>query len=199
MRILIVGATGTVGRAVRAELEKRHEIVTAGRGVADITVDITSVESIKKMYETVGRIDAVISATGSTHFGPLTELTPELNEKSIDSKLKGQINLVLLGLNHINDGGSFTLISGITMDDPIAGGASAAMAAGAIQAFVKAAAVDMPRGIRINNISPNVLEESLEKYDAFFPGFGAVPGSKVAQAFRKSVEGVQTGQTYRVY
>jgi NAD(P)-dependent dehydrogenase (short-subunit alcohol dehydrogenase family) len=199
MRILIVGATGTVGRAVRAELEKRHEIVTAGRGVADITVDITSVDSIKKMYETVGRVDAVISATGSTHFGPLTELTPELNEKSIESKLKGQINLVLLGLNHINDGGSFTLISGITMDDPIAGGASAAMAAGAIQAFVKAAAVDMPRGIRINNVSPNVLEESLGKYDAFFPGFGAVPGSKVAQAFRKSVEGVQTGQTYRVY
>jgi NAD(P)-dependent dehydrogenase (short-subunit alcohol dehydrogenase family) len=199
MRVLIVGATGTVGRAVRAELEKRHEVVTAGRNGADLTVDITSVESIKQMYEKVGKVDAVVSAAGSTHFGPLTELTPELNDKSIDSKLKGQINLVLLGLNHVKDGGSFTLITGVTMDDPIAGGASAAMASGAIQAFVKAAAVDMPRGIRINNVSPNVLEEALDKYDTYFPGFGAVPGSKVAQAFRKSVEGVQTGQTYRVY
>ncbi|SFB14132.1 hypothetical protein SAMN02799634_106273 [Bacillus sp. UNCCL13] len=126
-------------------------------------------------------------------------MTPENNEISIESKLKGQVNLVLLGLNHVNDKGSFTLTTGITMDDPIAGGSSAAMACGAIRAFVQSAAVEMPRGIRINNISPNILRESSEKYGPFFPGFEPVPSQRVALAFRKSVEGAQTGQTYTIY
>lgn len=199
MRIVIVGASGTVGTAVRNELADRHEIISAGRGGSDVVVDITSTESIKRMYRDVGKVDAVISATGRTYFGSLAELTPENNEVSIESKLRGQINLVLLGLDYLNDRGSFTLTTGIVMDEPILGGASAAMANGAIAAFVKTAALDMPRGIRINNVSPNVLEESSAKYESYFPGFGTVSSGKVALAFRKSVEGGQTGQTYRVY
>ncbi len=184
MRILIIGATGTIGSAVRSELASRHEIITAGRNRADIFVDITSSESITTMYQAVGKVD---------------ELTPENNEIAIQSKLKGQINLVLLGLNHVNDQGSFTLTTGIIMDDPIVGGVSSAMAGGAIRGFVQSAAIEMPRGIRINNVSPNVLVESMKKYGPYFPGFEPVPASRVAQAFRKSVEGAQTGQTYTVY
>lgn len=199
MRVLLIGASGTIGSAVRNELASRHEIISAGRNGADISVDITSPESITAMYETAGKVDAVISTAGNTYFGSLGELTPENNEISIQSKLKGQINLVLLGLNHVNDRGSFTLTTGVIMDDPIAGGVSSAMAGGAIRAFVQSAAFEMPRGIRINNVSPNVLEESIKKYGPYFPGFVPVPASRVAQAFRKSVEGVQTGQTYTVY
>ena len=199
MRILIIGATGTIGSAVRSELASRHEIITAGRNRADIFVDITSSESITTMYQAVGKVDAVISTTGSAYFGSLLELTPENNEIAIQSKLKGQINLVLLGLNHVNDQGSFTLTTGIIMDDPIVGGVSSAMAGGAIRGFVQSAAIEMPRGIRINNVSPNVLVESMKKYGPYFPGFEPVPASRVAQAFRKSVEGAQTGQTYTVY
>ncbi|WP_166243315.1 short chain dehydrogenase [Paenibacillus turpanensis] len=199
MRVLLVGATGTIGRAVYNELTGRHEIIRAGRKGADVTVDITSSESIQRMYETVGMVDAVISTTGATHFGPLQELTPDKNELSIDSKLKGQVNLVLLGMNHVRDRGSFTLTTGIIMDDPIFGGASAAMASGAVRAFVQSAAIELPRGIRINNVSPNVLAESIEKYGPYFPGFVPVTGERVAQAYRKSVEGAQTGQTYTVY
>lgn len=199
MRVLLIGASGTIGSAVRKELEARHEVISAGRNGADVTVDITSTDSIEAMYQTVGKVDAVISATGSTYFGSLLELTPENNEISIQSKLKGQINLVLLGLNHVNDQGSFTLTTGIIMDDPIEGGASSAMAGGAIRAFVKAAAIEMPRGIRINNVSPTVLEEAMQTYGDYFPGYEPVPASRVAQAYRKSVEGAQTGQTFTVY
>lgn len=199
MKILLVGASGTIGSAVRDELALRHEVISAGRNGADVSVDITSPESIIKMYETVGKVDAVVSTTGKTFFGPLQEMTPEDNEISIRSKLVGQMNLVLLGLNHVNDGGSFTLITGIIMDDPIISGASAAMTGGAIRAFVQSAAIEMPRGIRINNVSPNVVLESIDTYGPFFPGFVPVPVSKVAQAFRKSVEGGQTGQTFTVY
>lgn len=199
MRVLLIGASGTIGSAVHKELEARHEVISAGRNGADVTVDITSTSSIEAMYQTVGNVDAVISATGSTYFGSLLELTPDNNEVSIQSKLKGQINLVLLGLNHVNDQGSFTLTTGIIMDDPIVGGASSAMAGGAIRAFVKAAAIEMPRGIRINNVSPAILAESMQTYGDYFPGYEPVPAYRVAQAYRKSVEGAQTGQTFTVY
>lgn len=130
MKVLIIGATGTIGNAVSRVLATRHDIISAGRKGADVFVDITSPESIKRMYQTVDKVDAVISTAGNTYFGPLLGLTPENNEISIESKVKGQINLVLLGLNHVNDGGSFTLTTGIIMDDPIVGGVSSAMAGG---------------------------------------------------------------------
>ncbi|MBF2348595.1 short chain dehydrogenase [Listeria marthii] len=199
MKILLIGASGTLGSAVKDRLEKKADVITAGRHSGDITVDITSVESIKKMYAQVGKVDAIVSATGSATFSPLTELTPEKNAVTISSKLGGQINLVLLGIDSLNDHGSFTLTTGIMMEDPIVQGASAAMANGAVTAFAKSAAIEMPRGIRINTVSPNVLEESWDKLEPFFQGFIPVPAAKAARAFEKSVFGAQTGQSYKVY
>ncbi|GIO65402.1 short chain dehydrogenase [Paenibacillus sp. JTLBN-2024] len=199
MKIIVVGANGTLGKAICDELSPKHEIISAGRSAGDVTVDITSPQSIRAMYEQTGRVDAVICAAGDAYFGRLEELTPERNEIAILSKLKGQINLVLLGQDYVNDRGSFTLTTGIIMDDPIVGGVSSAMAGGAVRAFVQAAAIELPRGIRINNVSPNVLEESMDSYGPFFPGFEPVPAARAAKAYRKSVEGAQTGQTYRVY
>lgn len=199
MKIVVVGATGTIGKAIVAKLEQEHTVITASRKGADVAVDMTSVASIQAMYEQVGKIDALVVAAGAAYFGPLTTMTPEDNEQSIDGKLKGQMNLVFLGLEHLNDGGSFTLVTGIMMDDPIKQGASAAMVNGGIRAFVKSAAIEMPRSIRINSVSPNVLQESWDKYADFFVGFIPVPADRVAQAFVKSILGGQTGQNYEVY
>ncbi|MBC1472171.1 short chain dehydrogenase [Listeria seeligeri] len=199
MKILLIGASGTLGSAVKERLEKKADVITAGRHSGDVTVDITSVDSIKKMYAQVGKVDAIVSATGSATFSPLTELTPEKNAVTISSKLGGQINLVLLGINSLNDNGSFTLTTGIMMEDPIVQGASAAMANGAVTAFAKSAAIEMPRGLRINTVSPNVLEESWDRLEPFFQGFNPVPAERVARAFEKSVFGAQTGESYKVY
>lgn len=199
MKILLIGASGTHGSAVKERLEKKADVITAGRHSGDVTVDITSVDSIKKMYTQVGKVDAIVSATGSATFSPLTELTPEKNAVTISSKLGGQINLVLLGINSLNDNGSFTLTTGIMMEDPIVQGASAAMANGAVTAFAKSAAIEMPRGLRINTVSPNVLEESWDRLEPFFQGFNPVPAERVARAFEKSVFGAQTGESYKVY
>lgn len=199
MKILLIGAGGTIGKAIQKELEEDHNVIRAGRNGLDVKVDISSVDSIKNMYEQVGKIDAVVNAAGRAHFSPLPELTPELNEIGIESKLKGQINLVLLGLNNLKNNGSFTLTTGIMMDDPIPLGASAAMVNGAVKAFVKSAAIEMPRGIRINCVSPNVVQESWDRLGHYFQGFDAVPASRVALAFKKSVLGSQTGQNYEVY
>ncbi|WP_419420818.1 short chain dehydrogenase [Legionella sp. D16C41] len=197
MRILIVGGTGTLGRAVVNELDQ-HEIIIASINNGDIQVDISDLESIKKMYEEVGRIDAVISTTGQVHFGPLREFTSENWALGLNNKLMGQVNLVTCGIDYINDGGSFTLTSGIISRDPIKFGVAAALVNGAIDSFVKAAAIELPKGLRINVVSPTVLAESMDSYGNFFKGFIPVPAATVAKAFAKSVEGAQTGQVYEV-
>lgn len=199
MKILVIGATGTVGTAVINEMKNKGEIIKASREKCDIKVDITSTDSIKQMYKKVGKIDALVSTTGKAHFAPLADMTPKLNNIAVNSKLLGQINLVLLGLTYIRDNGSITLTSGILMDDPIVEASSAAMANGGIRAFVKSAAIEMPRGIRINNVSPNLLEESQERLGSRFEGFKPVPARNIALAYRKSMLGGQTGQTYTVY
>jgi NAD(P)-dependent dehydrogenase (short-subunit alcohol dehydrogenase family) len=194
MRIVVVGATGTVGQAAVNELGRRHEIVRAGRSSGDVTVDLMSEDSIRAMYEQAGEIDAVVAATGHTHFGPLQTMTAEQFRKGLDDKLMGQINLVLIGQHHINDGGSITLTSGVVNRDPIRQGSNAGAVDGAIDAFVKSAAIEMPRGLRINAVSPGLLQESAEKYDGFFPGHEAVSSARVGLAYAKSVEGALTGQ-----
>ncbi|WP_163971846.1 short chain dehydrogenase [Oceanobacillus halotolerans] len=199
MKIVIIGGTGTIGKAVADRLKLDHEVITASKTNGDYKLDITSKASIEQMYKDIPDIDAVISTTGASHFGKLSELTPEQNEIAIESKLKGQVNLVLIGQHYINEGGSFTLTTGIMMDDPIVNGTSAAMANGGVASFVQSAAIELKRNIRINTVSPSVLEESLGKYGKFFKGFNPVPASKVANAYVKSVEGAQTGQVYRVY
>ncbi len=199
MKLLIVGANGTIGTAVVEEMKDTAEIIQASRNHSDTKVDITSIESIKQMFEQVGEIDALVSTVGTSHFGPLVELTPELNDIGVQSKLLGQINLVLLGMNYIRNNGSITLTTGVLMDDPVVGAASAAMANGGVHAFVKSAAIEMPKGIRINSVSPNVLNESLNKYGQLFEGFQSVPAKRVALAYRKSILGAQTGQSYSIY
>jgi NAD(P)-dependent dehydrogenase (short-subunit alcohol dehydrogenase family) len=198
MKIIIVGGTGTIGEAVANELSNRHEVILASHSRGEIKVDINDIHSIEKMYQAVGQVDAVISTVGKVHFGALSDMTDTLYDIGIQSKLMGQVNLVLTGLRYINDAGSFTLTSGILNCDPIRGGSAAAMVNGGIDGFVVSAAIDMPRNIRINVVSPTVLAESMDKYQSYFRGFLPVPAAHVALAYSKSVEGAQTGQVYRV-
>jgi len=198
MKIIIVGGTGTIGKAVVKELQARHEIITVGHQHGDKQVDITDAKSIEKLYQSIGKFDAVVATTGKVHFGPLPELTAEHYQIGLKDKLMGQINLVLIGLKYINAAGSFTLTSGILSHDPIRFGSSASMVNGAIDSFVKSAAIELPKSIRINAVSPTVLTESMNIFGDYFHGFESVPASRVALAYSKSVEGAQTGQVYNV-
>lgn len=198
MKIIVIGGTGTLGKAVVTELAKRHEVIVVGRNNGDIQVDITNPESIAAMYQKVGKFDALVSTTGDTHWGLVNEMTLDQYRVGIESKLLGQVNLVLQGLKYINDGGSFTLTSGICSQDPIRYGSSAAMVNSAIEGFIKGAAIEMTRGIRLNAVSPTILSESMTAYADFFRGFDPVPAAKVALAYSKSIEGLQTGMVYTV-
>jgi NAD(P)-dependent dehydrogenase (short-subunit alcohol dehydrogenase family) len=198
MRVLIIGATGIIGEAVVGELGPRHDILTAGRNSGDLRVDITSLDSIKAMFEHAGQVDAVVSATGKVKFAPMAAMTAADYEIGLKDKLMGQVNLVLVGRAFVSEGGSFTLTSGVLDQDPIRQGSSASMVNGAVNAFVMAAAIELGRGQRINAVSPTVIEEAMEGYAAFFRGFQPVPAARAALAYAKSVEGAQTGQVYRV-
>jgi NAD(P)-dependent dehydrogenase (short-subunit alcohol dehydrogenase family) len=197
MKILVIGGTGLIGSGVVKELGARHDLIVAGFTDGAVQVDISNIDSIKEMYKKVGKVDAVVMTTGVVHFGLLNEMTPELYKIGLDNKLMGQVNVVLEGIKHLNDKGSFTLTSGILNREPILQGSSAAMVNGAIDGFVKHAAVELPRGIRINVISPTVVLEAVG-YHSFFRGFKPVANADIAIAFSKSVEGVATGQVYVV-
>jgi NAD(P)-dependent dehydrogenase (short-subunit alcohol dehydrogenase family) len=197
MKILLVGASGTLGKAVSAELGQRHTIIAAGRSSGE-KVDIADLASVQALFARTGKLDAIISAAGNVHFGPLSDMTPDLLGIGLKDKLMGQVNLVLAGQAALNDGGSLTLITGILAQDPIRYGASASMVNGAIESFVKAAAIELPRGLRINAVSPTVLVESMEGYGPYFRGYKPVSAAEAALGFAKSVEGAQTGQVFRI-
>lgn len=198
MKVIVVGGTGTIGKAVVKELGQRHQIVVASHRHGDVQVDIQDKQSIENMYKAVGKFDALVSTVGKVHFGPFEKMTEQDYFVGINDKLMGQVNLVLLGLPHINNDGSFTLTSGILNHDPIRFGASAAMINGALEGFTVGSAIEMPRGIRINTVSPTVIAESFEAYGEYFYGFEPVSAYKAALAYSKSVEGAQTGQIYKV-
>lgn len=198
MKIIIIGGKGTIGSAVVKELTPRHEILIAGRKGGDLTCDMTSEESIRRMFIHAGKFDALIATTGTVHFEDLSKMDHAKYQLGLKDKLMGQVNLILIGMEYIQDKGSFTLTSGVLSHDPIRTGSSASMVNSAINGFVRGAAIEMPRQIRINAISPTVILESMDIYGPYFRGFDPVPVAKVALAYSKSVEGLQTGQIYEV-
>ena len=199
MKILVIGASGTVGRAVVAALAGRHEVIGAGRGHGDYRVDITRDDSVEDLFREIGPLDAIVSAAGGLHFGPLATMRPADFNIGLQDKLMGQVNVALVAQHHLNDGGSITLTSGIVAEQPIRYGVDASMVNAAVEGFVRGAAIELQRGLRINVVSPNVLQESMGSYGPYFIGFEAVPAARVAKAYARSVDGLQTGQVYKVF
>jgi NAD(P)-dependent dehydrogenase (short-subunit alcohol dehydrogenase family) len=193
MRIVVIGATGTIGRAVVSALsDKNHEIVSVSNKSTPITVELSDAASIIAMYKLVGRVDAVISAAGQARFKPLTDLSDEDFEFSLHHKLMGQVNLVRYGLDYVNDGGSLTLTSGVLARDPMPGSAAVSLVNAGLEGFMRAAACEAPRKIRINIVSPPWVTETLEAM-GMDTSIG-LPAAKVAAAYVESVTGTQSGR-----
>ncbi|WP_148610449.1 short chain dehydrogenase [Aeromonas sobria] len=197
--VILIGAQGKMGQAALSGLGK-HKVITASRSGkgCDFQVDITSRESIERLYQNVGTFDAVVNTAGFCEYAPFGEMSEEQWQTTIQSKLMGQINLVNVGLNYINQGGSFTLISGILNIKPIPLAIADATTSGAIDTFVQCVAHELPRGIRINVVNPTVLEEAWDVYGEMMPGFQPVPGALVGKAFERSVDGFISGQVLYV-
>jgi NAD(P)-dependent dehydrogenase (short-subunit alcohol dehydrogenase family) len=202
-RILVIGASGVLGQAVVEELGLRHEIITAGSKSGDIRIDITDPESLVAGMKAAGPLDGVACAAGAVNFAPLGAIavgtvTTSSYGLGLANKLMGQVNMTIAARDLLRDGGSITLIGGVLADEPIVAGSSASMVNGALEAFTRAAAIELPRGLRINLVSPNVFVESMEGYGPFFRGMTPVPVARAALAYSRSVEGKLTGQVFKV-
>ncbi len=191
MRILVVGATGTIGRAVVTALSPRHDIVPVTRGHTAITADLARPDSIRVLYQALGQVDAVVCAAGDAKFAPLDQLSDSDFQFSLNNKLLGQVNLVRYGFAHVRDGGSFTLTSGILARMPMPGSAAVSLVNSGLEGFTRAAALEAPRGIRVNVVSPPWVTETLQAL-GMDPSQG-LPAASVARSYVESVEGKQSG------
>ena len=190
-KIIVVGASGTIGRAVADLLEQENQIVRVGNRQGDITVDLGDKSSIEKMLDRIGEFDAVISAAGASRFGTLGEATDEDFMVGIGNKLMGQVHLARLAEPRISENGSITLTSGLLGQTPWPGTVPTAMVNAALDGFVRAAALDIGKGIRINSVSPIFVSET-----ALTMGMGidgTMTALETAKAYVASVEGDMTG------
>jgi NAD(P)-dependent dehydrogenase (short-subunit alcohol dehydrogenase family) len=199
MKILVIGAEGTIGKKVSAHFEKKHEVLRAGRTSGAFQVDIADDKSIEAMFASTGNLDAVVCIAGEAKWAAFDSMTEADFYIGLKSKLMGQVNLVRIGQNYLNPAGSFTLTTGILADHPVALTASAAMVNGGIHSFVKAVSLELKNGIRINAVSSGLVEDAVEIYADYFPGHNPIPMNKVINGYVKSVEGKGTGEIIRMY
>ncbi|MDX1492434.1 MAG: short chain dehydrogenase [Longimicrobiales bacterium] len=192
MRALLVGGTGTIGSAVAAVLEEAgHEVVRVGHSSGDHTVDLSDPASIEALYDAVGTVEAVVCTAGAAVFGPVDDLDDDAYRKSFENKVMGQVNLVRRGLGRVAEGGSFTLTSGTLSTDPDPGTAAVAMAGGALESFVRAAALDLEGRYRVNVVSPGWVAESRQAM-----GLDPEPGiwaRDLAEYYLSAISGASSG------
>lgn len=199
MKILIIGGGGTIGRKVSGYFSKEHEVIIAGRNSGDVQVDIADASSIEAMFEALGSLDTLICTAGEAKWAAFESMSEADFYIGLRSKLMGQVNLVRIGQSYLNPGGSFTLSTGILADHPVLFTTSAAMVNGAIHSFVKAAALEMKDGMRINVVSSGLVEDSVEHYQEYFPGHNPIPMKKMVNGYVRSVLGKGNGEIIRIY
>jgi|SRR6185437_10631487 len=196
MRILLVGATGTIGRAVADALSPDHDVVPASFSKSKHKVDLADSSSIHNLYQEVGRIDAVICAAGLAKFAPLASLDEDDFRFCNSNKLMGQVNLVRLGFDYVTDAGSFTLTSGVLAQQPMVGSAAISLVNAGLEGFVRAVALEAPRNIRVNVVSPPWVKETLAALG--MDTSQGKPAASVARAYVQALEGRGTGEVISV-
>lgn len=184
MRILIIGAGGAIGKIITPALSLGHEVITVGRNSGAVVVDISSSLSIENLFKEVAPVDAVVCVAGDSVTDSLFSMGEDDYGVGITQKLLAQINLVLIGAKHVNDNGSFTLISGKMGEKPAKGSSGKAVANGAVNSFALAAAQEMTRGIRLNVVSPSKISN--------------LSSEDVVNAYLKSLETEVNGEIIRI-
>jgi len=192
MKILLVGASGTIGQAVEENLKAHHEVVSANYANGDVKVDLGNPDSIRNMFEVVGHVDAVISTAGVAAFAGFDDLTDKDYQTALNNKLMGQINLLRLGKPFINEGGSITLTSGVLSREPMHGSSVISMANGALESFVKAAALEISN-FRVNVVAPVFVKETMAMMG--MDTESGLSANDTAKAYMAAVTGTMHGQT----
>ena len=195
-KIVVFGATGTIGKALVAALSPKYEVLQVGNRQGHYQADLADTDSITNVFEAIGRVDGIVSAAGAARFAQLEKLSDEDFRFSLANKLMGQVNLARIGMDYLNDKGSITLTSGILSHKPMVGSAAISLVNAGLEGFTRAAALEAPLGIRVNVVSPPWVTETLKALNMDL-SLGK-PAVEVAQAYVKSIEGQDSGKVIEV-
>lgn len=196
MKILVVGGTGIIGKAIVELLKGEHEVIAVGKNSGDYQIDIEDKASITKMFEDFKDIDGVISTTGMAMLAPLDQISDADIDLALNSKLKGQVNVLLEGLKHVKDGGFITLTTGTASHTPFPGASAITMACAGLEGFVMAAEAEKTKDIRINVVRPALVTESMKLFNLDAPF--SVSADDTARVYKAVAERNESGQMYNV-
>lgn len=195
MKILVIGGTGIIGKAIVKNLEAQHQVICVGNRQGDFTVDLEDKASICSLFAKVGNVDAIISATGKGEFAKFNDESDAAYHLVLGNKVMGQVDLVRIGLDYLNQGGSITLSSGNAAKKPFPGTAAMAMGCAAIDAFVATAALEISEDKRINVVSPSFVKETMEMMG--MDSTHGIAAADVASYFQASVSGTANGEVFQ--
>lgn len=197
-KIIVVGATGKLGKVVTAGLEKDYEIVRTGRSGADLKIDAFDFEAAATAIKSVGPIDGLISCIGGTPFKPFEELSMDDFAAGLKTKCFSQLNLAKAAIPQLSKNGSITLTSGIIGDEPLIAGSCAAAANGALNMSVSSLAAEYAGQFRINIVSPSIIENSVDYYGMLFDGYEATKDESIIHAYRRTISAPISGRVLRL-
>jgi len=194
MKIIIVGASGRIGMEVDKALSGSHDIVRVGVHRGDVQCDYTIPESVRDMFDKIGKFDSLISVAGrDSIFKPFADLDDEDYRYGFERKFLGQIRFLKLGESFVRYNGSFVFTSGFLNQYPNPASIATGPLNAVVDTFVKNTASLLPRGIRINVVSPAPIVEPGQE------GQGVVTAAETAKLYVEAVEGNITGQVLRAW
>ncbi|MDC3315131.1 short chain dehydrogenase [Candidatus Thioglobus sp.] len=195
-KIIVVGSTGRLGRVVVSGLED-YEVIRAGRSGPDLKIDALDFESVSDVFASVGSFDGLVSCIGGTPFKTFEELTMEDFATGLSKKCFSQLNLAKAAIPFLTENGSITLTSGIIGDEPILAGSCAAAANGALNMSVSTLAAEYAGKLRINIVSPSIIENSVEDYGMLFDGFEPTSEKRIIEVYRRTISAPISGRVLR--
>ena len=194
MKIIIIGASGKIGTEIVKQLSRHHEIIRVGATRGDLLCDYTNEESVRSMFEAIGSFDALVSVAGNDSlFKPFDQLVDDDYRYGFERKFLSQVRLLTLGLNTINDSGSFTFSSGFLSHYPNPASIATGPLNAAIDAFVQNKAKLLPRNIRLNIVSPAPIVEPERA------GRGLISAEECAGYYVNALEGNMSGAVLRAW
>jgi NAD(P)-dependent dehydrogenase (short-subunit alcohol dehydrogenase family) len=195
MKIAVFGASGIIGTQVVEQLTaKGHEVLKIGARRGDHRVDYTDAAAVEALLESIAPLDAiVVSVGGDSAFKPYSTLTDADFLLGAERKLIAQFRIVRLAEKYLRDNGSVTLTSGFLSHYPNPYSLATGPFNAAIDTFVQQSAEHLPRGLRVNVVSPAPVVEPEQVRE------GVVSAAQVAEFFVKSVEGQAAGTVFQAW
>ena len=194
MKVIIIGASGKIGREIDKAVSGNHDVVRVGVTTGDVQCDYTDAESVQTMFKTIGAYDALVTVVGGdSTFRQFDELSDNDYRYGFERKFLGQVRLLRLGQSTIRDGSSITFTSGFLSHYPNPASIATGPLNTTVDTFVENIAPLLPRGIRINVVSPApVVDPGRE-------GRGLVTATECAKFYVDAINGTMSGQVLRAW